>query len=86
VEEARGLKNTVPAPVTFFAIILFGLSGTCNTILLLTTRPESGLFTRINDFDTGFAPSSPPLQPKEILASGSIIEVEEYDLGRLPSR
>ena len=87
MQEEHGLANTtVPPPATFAAIILFGLSGTCNTILLLTTRPESGLFTRINDSETGFAPSSPPLQPKEILASGSIIEVEEYNLGRLPSR
>ena len=75
--------SPVPPAATFAAVMLFGLSGTCNTILLLTTRPESGLFTRTNDSETGFAPSSTPLQPREILASDSTVEVKENDLGTL---
>ncbi|KIK09764.1 hypothetical protein K443DRAFT_671089, partial [Laccaria amethystina LaAM-08-1] len=69
---------------TFASVITFGLSGACNAILLLTTRPESGLFSRPKHDDMGFAPSSPPLQPK---ASRSNINAEEeYELGRLPAR
>ena len=53
-------------------------------ILILRMRLLSGLFARINNPDTGFAPSSTPLQRREISASDSTVEVKEYNLGRLP--
>jgi hypothetical protein len=63
---------------------IFNLSGACNAILLLTTRPKSGLFSRFN-YDMDFAlASSAPLQPRETSNSDSTIGVEEYNLGRLP--
>ncbi|KIK09770.1 hypothetical protein K443DRAFT_671094 [Laccaria amethystina LaAM-08-1] len=87
VQERGGHSNHVPPAATFASITIFGLSGACNAILLLTTRPESGLFSRLNRDDMGFAPSSPPLQPKEFADSGSNINAdEELELGRLPSR
>jgi len=87
VQERGGHSNHVPPAATFASITIFGLSGACNAILLLTTRPESGLFSRLNRDDMGFAPSSPPLQPKEFADSGSNINAdEEHELGRLPSR
>ena len=87
VQERGGHSNHVPPAATFASITIFGLSGACNAVLLLTTRPESGLFSRLSRDDMGFAPSSPQLQPKEFAASGSNIDVEEeHELGRLPSR
>lgn len=87
VQERGGHSNHVPPAATFASITIFGLSGACNAVLLLTTRPESGLFSRLNRDDEGFAPSSPPLQPKQFAASGSNIDAEEeHELGRLPSR
>jgi len=77
--------NTVPSTATFAIMAIFNLCGACNAILLLTTHPESGLFSRFNHDDMGFTPSSTPLQPREISASDSTVEVEEYNLGRLPS-
>jgi len=86
VQERGGHSNHVPPAATFASITIFGLSGACNAILLLTTRPESGLFSRLNRDDTGFAPSSPPLQVKEFAASRSNFDAEEeLELGRLPS-
>ena len=86
VQQQRGLVNTIPSAATFAVMAIFSLSGACNAILLLTTRPESGLFSRIDNDDMGLAPPSMPLQPMGISASGSTVEVEENDLGRLPSR
>jgi len=84
VQEQRGLVNTVPPAATFAAMAIFNLSGACNAILLLTTRPKSGLFSRFN-YDMDFAlASSAPLQPRETSNSDSTIGVEEYNLGRLP--
>ena len=85
MQERRGLVNTVPSAATFAVMAIFSLSGACNAILLLTTRPKSGLFSRLNHDDTGFAPSSAPLQPRQTSASDSTVGVEEYNLGRLPS-
>jgi len=85
IQEQRGLVNTVPSAATFAVMAIFSLSGTFNAILLLTTRPESGLFSRFNHDDMSFAPSSAPLLSREISASDSTVEVEEYNLGRLPS-
>lgn len=88
VQEHGGHSNHVPPAATFASSIIFGLSGACNAILLLTTRPEAGLFSRLNRDDMGSAPSSPPLQPKEFAASSSGSNVdhaeEEHELGQLP--
>jgi len=78
VQEEHGLVNTVPSAATLAVMAIFSLSGACNAILLLTTRPESGLFSRFNHDNTGSAPSSTPLvQPREISASDSTVKVEE---------
>ena len=74
VQEQRGLVNTVPSAATLTVMAIFSLSGACNAILLLTTRPRSGLFSRSDYDDTGF---------REVLASD--VEVEEYNTGILPS-
>jgi hypothetical protein len=87
VQERGGHSDHVPPAASFASVAIFGLSGACNAILLLTTRPEAGLFSRLNRDDMGLAPASPPLQPKEFAASGSNINAdEEHELGRLPSR
>ncbi|KIJ99521.1 hypothetical protein K443DRAFT_102086 [Laccaria amethystina LaAM-08-1] len=86
VQEQRGLVNTVPSAATFAVMAIFSLSGACNTILLLTTRPDAGLFSKFNYDDMDFAPATVPLQPRGILAADSTVEVQENDHGRLPSR
>ncbi|KAI0066270.1 hypothetical protein BV25DRAFT_1879414 [Artomyces pyxidatus] len=41
----RGFSgHTVPSSATFFSIVLYNLSGFCNVVLLLTTRPQLLLF------------------------------------------
>ena len=39
--------NSVSSEATFFVVSIFGLSGFVDVILLLTTRPQSGLFGRL---------------------------------------
>ena len=87
MQERGGHSSHIPPAAIFACVAIFGLSGACNAILLLTTRPEAGLFSKLDHDDVGFAPSSPPLQPKQIAVSGSNIDAgEEHELGRLPSR
>ena len=85
VQQRGGHDSHIPPAAVFASSAIFGLSGVCDAILLLTTRPEAGLFSRLVRDDVGFAPSSPPLGLKEFAASGSNVDVEEHELGRLPS-
>ena len=78
--------NSVSGTATFAVVAIYGLSGACNAVLLLTTRPESELFSKPTLYAAGRAPS--PLGACSIQNdfdnSGSTdVEVE---LGRLPSR
>jgi len=41
-----GWVDRTPAAVAFFCVTIWNLSGFFNVILLVTTRPEAGLFTR----------------------------------------
>ena len=43
-KEAKSGTNPTPAEYHLAALAVFGLSGFLNTILLLTTKPRSGLF------------------------------------------
>ena len=46
-QENETGANPIPAEWNFVVLAIFGLSGFLNTILLLTTRPQSGLFGRL---------------------------------------
>jgi hypothetical protein len=46
MEEAKHGSNTMPSMATFAVIIIFGLSGFLNVILVFTTKPKLGLFGR----------------------------------------
>ena len=69
----------IPSGATFFANALLGLSGFINVILLMTTKPESGLFGQLM--------FQPPSAPPSIIEMGVGVEMErEQNLARLPSR
>ncbi|KAF8971116.1 hypothetical protein BDZ97DRAFT_2054852 [Flammula alnicola] len=81
--------NSVSGTATFAVTALYGLSGACNVVLLLTTRPESVLFSKPMDLtsDSGRAPS---LLMEEARSTQEVM-IKEQDkgdtgLGRLPSR
>jgi len=65
--------SAVPPPATFTAVSLFGLSGFFNAVLLMKTRPSSGLFGQLM-----FAPLArlPELHNN--------MDQVDTDLGRLP--
>jgi len=60
VEENKHGANTTLAQYHFFALTLFGLSGFLNTILLLSTRPRSGLFGTLMFISEARPPSPLP--------------------------
>lgn len=78
--------NSVSGTATFAVVAIYGLSGACNAVLLLTTRPESELFSKPTLYAAGRAPS--PLggysMQNDFDQSGSTDA--EVELGRLPSR
>ena len=48
VQQARhDGAHSMPAAATFISSSIFGLSGFLNVILLVTTKPESGLFGQL---------------------------------------
>lgn len=99
VQERGGGENRVSAASTLAVTALYGLSGVCNVILLLTTRPESVLFGKHPYVSVARAPS-PVLSVNNDRRSESGYgsgrhriskEIsgemeEEVELGRLPSR
>lgn len=66
----------MPSAATFTVEAIFGLSGFFNVILLLTTRPESGLFGQLMF-----------VSPARLTPADSRFRREqvEFRLGRMPS-
>ena len=60
VQEKHG-RSSVPSAATFSVCALFGLSGLFNVVLLMTTKPESGLFGRLMFTAEAKPPSPLPL-------------------------
>jgi len=85
--ESETGVNPIPAEYTsnFVALALFGLSGFLNAILLLTTRPQSGLFGRLM-FTSEARPPSPLLMTVELQEVNLRQEDPEdaQNFGRLP--
>jgi hypothetical protein len=85
-------KANIPAAATFAVTSIYGLSGFLNVILLLTTKPESGLFGRLMHISSARPPSPTPSLPAQHPShqddSEGVQETkdDEYSLGRLPSR
>ena len=91
-EQAKYGRVLAPSAATFFACALFGLSGFFNVVLLLTTKPESGLFGRLMFTAEARPPSPLPLtghddpQPQAPPQDAEHTEEGEYPpvFGRLP--
>jgi hypothetical protein len=80
VQEARnGGVNYVPSAATLVSAAIFGLSGFFNVLLLLTTKPESGLFGQL----MFISPAQPPLFIPDPYRDGRST-IDEYQLGKLP--
>jgi len=47
MQEKRHNRNDTPSAVIFFASSIFTLGGFLNVVLLLSTRPNSGLFGKL---------------------------------------
>src|SRR5260221_14057479 len=47
IQEKKYNRNDIPSAASFFAVSIFGLSGFLNVVLLLSTRPNSGLFGKL---------------------------------------
>lgn len=69
----------VPPSATFAAVSFFGLSGFFNVILLLKTRPTSGLFGQLMFLHPARPPSAIALR-----GGPSDVETVQSGLGRLP--
>lgn len=76
---------------------IYGLSGACNSVLLLTTRPNAGLFSKPDEFASGRAPSVlthhelGPMHEQGYSDGVEGSETQTHDdddngMGRLPSR
>ena len=95
-------KGTAPGTATFIILCIFGLSGACNVVLFLTTRPNAVLFGRVvtEGYGTGRAPSLLS-EDRQSIRDNENTDVneegtnsvnqekegsEEAQLGRLPSR
>jgi len=70
------MHGVVPPAATFFGSALFALSGFANAVLLLKTRPTSGLFGQL----MFIAPARPPSP----LGQHDDIDLGDTGLGRLP--
>jgi len=81
IQERGHRPNRVSATATFAVAAIYSLSGACNVVLLLTTRPDSLLFCKFSRLTAGHAPSprNSPGQSSHDLTAGE-------DIGRLPSR
>jgi len=72
VQEAHG-PNKIPAAATFAVTTIYTLSGLCNVILLLTTKPDAGLFAKVTYFSSGRPPT-----PVEASSFSMQEETEDY--------
>ena len=59
VEEAKYNRNYIPSAAIFFSVTMFTLSGFFNVVLLLNTKPNSGLFGHL----VFVSPRRPPNVP-----------------------
>ena len=87
-EEIKYGVNPTPAEFNLAVLAIFGLSGFLNAILLLTTRPQSGLFGKLM-FTTEARPPSPLSMTMELpLVRGENLRHEDpedaQNFGRLP--
>ena len=86
MQEKRHNRNDIPSATSFFAVSLFGLSGFLNVVLLLSTRPNSGLFGKLV-FEPARRPPMTGSLPDQLEANGVTEERREdppQDQGRLP--
>ncbi|KAF9467367.1 hypothetical protein BDZ94DRAFT_1249167 [Collybia nuda] len=84
VQERGGRESHIGAAATMSVIGIYGLSGACNVILLLTTRPNSILFSKGLDYEPRHTAAG-----MATYKSSSINETmgeQINDLGRPPSR
>jgi hypothetical protein len=83
IEERSGV-NHVSSTATFAVGAIYWLSGACNVVLLLTTRPDLGLFGKPTQYTSGRAPSL--LNGEELSLHPMEVTMDGEDIGRLPSR
>jgi len=86
IQERGHRPNHVPSTATFAVVAIYGLSGACNVVLLLTTRPGSTLFCNFKRLTAGHASSlcnSLEQSSCDLTENG---EGEDIGLGRLPSQ
>jgi len=84
VQEQGNGVNHVPSTAIFAVAAIYRLSGACDVVLLLSTRPESALFGKPKRFASGRA-----LSRRNSQEHSSSLEDEgdnDVELGRLPSR
>jgi len=82
VQEGGHRPNHVSSTATFVIETIYCLSGVCNVVLLLTTRPDSVLFCKFKRLNAGRAPSLRDSQEQ----SYDLTENVGEGIGRLPSR
>jgi len=84
IQERGHRPNRVSSTATFAVAAIYGLSGVCNVVLLLTTRPDSVLFCKFKRLTEGHAPSlrNSPEQSSHDLTDND----GDEGIGRLPSR
>lgn len=81
VQEAKhGGAYTMSSAATLTSQAVFGLSGFFNVLLLLTTKPESGLFGQL----MFISPARPPLTISDPFRDERSTE-DEYQMGKLPA-
>lgn len=93
-------NGSVPGTATFIILCIYGLSGACNVVLFLTTRPNVELFGRVmtEAYSAGRAPSLLS-EDRQSIRGNTYANVnegteagqekedsEDVQLGRLPSR
>ncbi|KAF5320691.1 hypothetical protein D9619_001330 [Psilocybe cf. subviscida] len=92
-------KGSESGTATFIILFIYGLSGACNVVLFLTTRPNTALFGRVvaEGYAAGRAPSLLSEDRQSIRDNANANEEEteagqekegseDIPLGRLPSR
>lgn len=83
-QESGGKESHISAAATMAVISIYGLSGACNVILLLITRPNSILFG--NGVDYAPRRGTPGLAIYKSSSINVAVGEQTHDLGRLPSR
>jgi len=83
VQEQGNGVNHIPSTAIFAVTAIYSLSGICNVVLLLTTRPDSVLFGKAKHSASGYALSRRNSQEH---SSPKGEGGEDVELGTLPSR